>query len=83
MTSSGNFPTPSMAPNSAPNQVIWLTGGVPQISVGGPAFYWASAILSLMLFVSFFASGAALLRELLPRRFGRLDSSSVHNDVKA
>jgi len=48
---------------------IWhFTGWMP-ITVGEGKFVWASAFLSLILFVAFFASGTAFFRQVFPRRF--------------
>lgn len=48
---------------------LWHFTGWLSVSIGDGSLVWASAVLSLILFVAFFASGAALLRELFPRRF--------------
>ena len=46
-----------------------VTDWLPRITIaeGGPA--WPSVLLSLAVFIVCFSTGAALLRELLPRRF--------------
>jgi len=54
---------------------LWhFTGWLP-ITIGDGSIVWASVFLSLMLFVAFFGSGAAILRELLPRRFATVPAS--------
>ena len=55
---------------------LWHFAGWLSFTIGDGSIVWASALISLILFVAFFASGAALLRELLPRRFTTASASS-------
>jgi len=48
---------------------LWRLTGRLSVIVGTGIPVWPSVVLSLVLFAAFFASGAATLRELLPRRF--------------
>ncbi len=48
---------------------LWHLTGRLSVIVGTGVPVWPSVVLSLVLFAAFFASGAATLRELLPRRF--------------
>lgn len=47
---------------------LWYFTGWLSTTIGDGSMGWASMSISLILFVAFFASGAAFFRELLPRR---------------
>jgi|SoiMethySBSTD1v2_1073268.scaffolds.fasta_scaffold454448_2 hypothetical protein len=56
---------------------LWRLTGWLSFTIGTGIPVWPSVVVSLVLFVPFFASGAALLRELLPRRFLPVSTSST------
>ena len=55
--------------------VIWRSTGWLSTTIGEGVPVWPSVLVSLILFVAFFSTGAAVLRHLFPRRFSTAPTS--------
>jgi hypothetical protein len=57
--------------------VLWNSTGWLSVTIGSVPPVWPSVLASLVLFVTFFASGAEFLRALLPRRYSSIGSQDA------